>query len=275
MDISNEQLLEAYDRVPRPIRAFIANSELPPIVTELGAKYGLHVDTVGVLGDLITKTLLGFVRPEVLPGMLTMQLHISEQTTSSLLSDINERVFVPLQKRVRDAAEEEQREQELERELWESAPPEPVPAAPTKPEPIPPPALEYAPAAPAAEQTLPGSPIKAPMPPVEPANSAVAQPETIPQAMAPAPIQHVVHAAPTHQQGWHPAAAVHIFVPSQGNNHAVAQAPVPSPQPEIQVEETTPSHIPAPEAPKPVLPVQPAAPTPRSMGSDPYREPIV
>ncbi len=274
MDISNEQLLEAYDRVPRPIRAFIANSELPPIITELGTKHGLHVDTVGILGDLITKTLLGFVRPEVLPGMLTMQLHISEQTTSSLLSDINERVFVPLQKRVRDAAEEEQQEQELEKELRESAPPEPVPTAPTKPEPIPPPAIEYAPATPVVEPTLPGSPVKTPMPSVAPTSSPVAQPETIPPAMTPAPVQHVVHAAPTHQQGWHPAAAVHIFVPSQGNQHLGAQAPVLQPQPQIHVEESVPQQTIVPEAPKPMLPAQPAAPASKSVGSDPYREPI-
>lgn len=275
MDISNDQLLEAYDKVPRPIRAFIADSELPPIVTELGTKYGLHVDTMGILGDLVTKTLLGFVRPEVLPGMLTMQLHISEQTTASLLSDINERVFVPLQKRVRDAAEEERREQELERELRESAPPEPVPAAPTKPEPIPPPALEYAPATPIAEPTLPGLPEKAPMPAVPPTSALVSRPETTPApVMAPEPVHHVVHAAPAHQQGWHPAAAVHIFVPSQGNHHPAAQAPVPQPQQPVHVEEPRPQPTIIQEAPKPVPPAQAPAPTPRPIGPDPYREPI-
>ncbi len=270
MEITNEQLLEAYDRVPRPIRAFIANSELPPIVSELGSKHGLHVDTVGTLADLITKTLLGFVRPEVLPSMLAMQLHISEPVSASLLTDINERVFVPLQKRVRDAAEEAKQEAELEEELRASAPAGPAegPVVPAKPAPLPPPALDYAPAA--APQTLPGSSVEVPMP-VETAPHAATPQPTV-------PVPYVSHAPDAHPQGWHPAAAVHIFVPTHGSTSPATQhvpaipantpRAVEAPAPVVQAKPVRPS------SPEPVQ--QPAAPavTPRPISQDPYREPI-
>lgn len=267
--------MAAFDRVPRPIRAFIANSELPPIITELSAKYGLHVDSSGILADIVTKTLLGFIRPDVLPGTLSAQLHLAEQATNALLADINERVFMPLQKRVREAAEEEERERALEADLAASAPPDPIaesePAAvPAKPEPLPPPALEYEPARPAEQPvpTLPGSPVPAPM--LQPAETPV-----------PAQ-QHVVHAAPPIQgQGWHPAAAVHIFVPSHGTPAAPVAAPVlEAPQQAIAVA------APAPAAPsyappiqQPSAPIAPPAPqNPESSApryaADPYREPI-
>lgn len=301
MDVTKEQLMAAFGRVPRPIREFLSDSELGPIGTALAEKYKLHIDAAGTLVDIITKTLLGFIRPEELPPLLMERLLLEQTMANTLIGDINSMVFVPLQKKVRDASAIEEEERALEQELAASAPEEPAipevttaptPASPPKPAPLPPPAIEYAPV---TSQTLPGSPV--PVPIHAPVTSLNVVPESDPFLPVPfhdatpqytTPQQHAVHAMPTatHQPGWHPAAAVHIFVPTGGypvqgapQQPVVEQGTVPAAQP---VQATPPAPVytaPATQAPtytaqNPIPPTAPENPIERSYAADPYREPV-
>lgn len=285
IDIPKEELLAAFGRVPRPIREFASSEDLGVVASTLAQKYHLHVDAAGALSDTITKTLLGFVRPEELPKLLSDKLLLEQTVASALIGDINTMVFIPLQKKVREAAEADQQEREVEQELsgTEEIVPEETPVQPvaTKPAPLPPPALDYAPAA----ATLPGSPVAAPMPvaaeilPVAPVQAALE-----PTVAQPVPQQHFVHTMPqsSPQPGWHPAAAVHIFVPT----HGAPQYQAPSLPAEQVVAPQAPA---APEAPQPPVYVErpaveipvpaqttpaPSAPLQKSYAADPYRESV-
>lgn len=278
MNIPNEQLLSALSRTPRPVREFATSDEVGAIATSLAQKYKLHVDTADTLATTIIHTLLGFIRPEELPAALKKDLLLEDSMANALISDINTSVFVPLQQKVREASEEARREEELERELRESSPeepPEPVLAAPVKPEPIPAPALDYVPS---AQPTLPGSPVPAPMPvPTAPVQAPVPAPAPVPPPAPVAVAQPYVAPAPMHgpQPGWHPAAAVHIFVPTTHAapvHHpvqAVEAAPV-QPEP-IEVPQMTQAPVIEP-APLPAAPAP--APLANNYPADPYREPI-
>lgn len=284
MQIPKDQILAALNRVPRPVREFVMSDELTVTATKLAQKYQLHTDTTGTLVEILTNTLLGLIRPEDMTKVLMDALMLEQSVAGSLITDINTLVFMPLQKSVREAVEAERLEHELEEEESEPEAEVPVQAPPSKPAPLPPPALDYAP-----PQTLPGSPVPAPMPPVtQPVTPVVAAaPASLePAYPQPVPQQHFVHTMPhaAVQQGWHPAAAVHIYVPSHGNplqqapqqvtehitpsvpvQEQVSQAPVaPAPVPPPSITEPAPIA----EAPAPSMP--PAKPR----TADPYRESI-
>lgn len=253
----DDALASLMQELPKPVRDFLISNERAEIARELSAKYGLHVDQAAEFEQAYLHMLLGIATPEEFTASLR-KAGLTQDVISGLSADINSRVFM----RLRDA----------EREL--SGQPT-VQQTAQKPAPLPPPALEYRPA------NLPGSPVQAPMPTspaIQTSGSAVVAP-IVPIEPVPAPQQHVVHATPnTHQPGWHPAAAVHIFVPAHGpaTHPAYTQAPAPAaPVPQEPVS------APAPQ-PLYVNPVEPAAtpippsPTPleKDYAADPYREPL-
>jgi|GEM_PF-1623690 len=289
-EVSREQMLAAFGRIPRPVREFVSGDEVGLIATALGQKYNLHIDASGALVNIVTKTLLGFIRPEELPKILSDQLLLEQTMSNALISDINSQVFIPLQARVRQASDAEKEERVLEQELINSAPPEPVvkteqtlteAESPNPKTPLPPPALEYVP----QQVMLPGSPIPAPMPSSVEVPVAYQTLEQTVQTQPVVPQQHFVHTMPNvaPQQGWHPAAAVHIFVPTHGQSQ-------PQPVPAIQVPQEPMATTWVPEitlenqaviqptqntsAQEQSAPLAKEVPLTKSYGADPYREPV-
>jgi len=260
-DISQEVGAAMRD-LPKPVQDFLKSDERDAVVRELSEKYQLHIDQAGEFERSFILMLLGVMRPEEFVTTLT-QAGLTQDVVNGLAADLNTRVFM----RLRDA----------ERNTPSSAP-----NAPQKPAPLPPPALDYQPA---AAPTLPGSPIAAPMPTPPPAPLEPTMLEVSPVSQHIIPQQHFVHPMPgaQAQSGWHPAAAVHIFVPTHGAQH-------PQNAPLQQPPEVTPTYVHAPEPAAPVsaAPMErqsqslppPAIPTPvvpvikKEFGSDPYREPI-
>ncbi|MDP2815080.1 MAG: hypothetical protein Q8O19_00190 [Rectinemataceae bacterium] len=250
------------DGLPLQVRDFIASEARVKISQELAQKYHLHVDQAGEFERAYLFMLLGIATPEEFVSSLA-KTGLSQDVINGLAADVNTQVFIPLREKERQATQ--------------------TPPLATKPAPLPPPALDYQPAVP----TLPGSPVPAPMPPVAVAPSiapvlAAVEPATVPQPMGPQ--QHFVHAMPnTQQQGWHPAAAVHIFVPTHG---APMQASAPAPQAPVQevpvynASYSEPAPVQAPAVPAQPVYVNPEPqPTPpaaisKEYSADPYREPV-
>lgn len=259
---------EQLQALPKPVQDFVTGPDRARIALELSQKYSLHADQAGVFEVELIHMLLGVSTPEEFTKALA-GAGLGTDTVVALAEDVNRLVFMPLREKERQATQ--------------------TPPAPTKPAPLPPPALDYQPA---AVPTLPGSPVPAPMPPapapapaapsIEPVIAPV-EPTPVPQPVVPQ--QHFVHAMPNtqQQQGWHPAAAVHIFVPTHG---APMQPSAPAPQAPVQEAPVYNASYsePAP-VPAPVIPAQPvyANPEPASVppaairkdyGADPYREPV-
>lgn len=257
-DMTSEEAVELLvGQLPAPVQNFLASPERSEIARELSQKYNLHVDQAGEFERAYLFMLLGIATPEEFTASLR-KTGLTQDVINGLSEDINTRVFM----RLRDA---------------ERNGTAPAPFLSQKPVPLPPPALDYQPAVP----TLPGSPVAAPMPVPAPPPAPVQEVAPAPQAIIPQ--QHFVHSMPNTQpqSGWHPAAAVHIFVPT----HTAQQPQV---APIQQAQEVVPTYTQAPEpvAPAPVPPVEevPAYVPPASVpvtpqvkkvfGTDPYREPI-
>ena len=268
----DEAIVALMQDLPKPVQEFLLSDERSAVARELSTKYGLHVDQAGEFEQAYLHMLLGIATPEDFVSSLK-KAGVPQEAINGLATDVNTRVFM----RLRDAERQ-------------GTPVTGAPPAPSKPAPLPPPALDYQPA---AVPTLPGSPIPAPMPPAPAAAPSVApviaavDPTPAPQPMAPQ--QHFVHTMPNtqQQQGWHPAAAVHIFVPTHGApmqvSAPVQQTPVQeAPVYNASYSEPAPMQAPSVPAqpvyanPEPTPPPPPPTPTPvhKEYGADPYREPV-
>ncbi|MBU2103515.1 hypothetical protein KKD95_00685 [Patescibacteria group bacterium] len=235
--------------LPEPVQDFIASDERTQIVRDLSQKHSLHTDQAGDFEQALLFMLLGISTPDQFVEALK-KAGLTEDVVNGLVEDVNAQIFM----RLREA---EQR-----------------PAPVQKPAPLPPPAIEYTPPKTPAS-LLPGTsvPVPAPQPPpvyepaaIEPTPQPIHQTQVM-QGPAPA----------THPAGWHPAAAVHVYIPT----HPAAHQPVPEPIAPAPAPTPTPTPAPAPVQQPVSEPVRETPPPPRTASpiektysADPYREPV-
>ena len=143
-----ESLKEVMQTLPPPIRQYLAQGKHAFVAKNLMAKYGLRIDQGGVLERELMLLLMGIENPDEFAESLKNEAAIPEDTVRVIMTDINQEIFIPLQKEMRSAG---------------SAVPE------TRPVQAPTPAPASAPAAssymPPAAPRSPASPDTAPLPP--------------------------------------------------------------------------------------------------------------
>lgn len=299
-----EQIRQAISRAPQPIREFIVEGELVQIAQKIAAEHHLHVDATGMLVQLMTAVLLGFLDPALLPSEVS-RLGVETDTVSRFINDLNTQIFIPLQKRVKGAGNEPSKEARVEEGKSFSTAPTPA-SAPERPAsfrtpppaPVAPPPAVSAPVQPT--QPIPQplmSAQEAPVPSYNLIGSANANPQPAPAmpASAPMPVapmptmrtmQHDIDALqhgqvptpfPTHLDALTPSMpSIAQATPARGFQTAsvpftsAPQRPAPVQVPSMPV--------PPPPAPWPLQPQAPQEPfiqpSPSSTSTDPYREPI-
>lgn len=237
--------------LPKPVQDFLISDERSVVARELSSKYSLHADQASEFERAYIFMLLGIATPEEFVSALS-QTGLSQDVINGLASDVNTRVFMRLRDKERATATQK-------------------PPASSRPEPLPPPALDYQPEA----KTLPGSPVPTPIPlptpkPVVVESSTEVRPSEI---SAPEPMQHFVHSAPVQPQGWHPAAAVHIYVPT--HQTPVMQPATSAVPPQEAPVESQKVYIAPTPTPSPVTVAETSTITQKNdYPADPYREPV-
>ncbi len=227
--------------LPAPVQEFLASDERAQIVRDLSQKYSLHVDQAGDFEQALLFMLLGISTPDQFVEALK-KAGLTQEVINGLVEDVNTQIF----KRLRDA--------------------EQTPAPTPKPAPLPPPAIEYTPKK-EVTPVLPGTAVPVPAP--EP-------PPVLEQTPAPIPVHptQVIQGAPpaAHPVGWHPAAAVHVYIPTHPAAHQPVPEPVPS-APEASLPTPTPDPVRPVQAPTPA-PAPAPSPIEKTYSADPYREPV-
>lgn len=243
MNITGEQVRDAYAQAPEEVRRTFASDETTNTIIAIQKRYQLHVDVSGVLGKQVGWLLLGLMSPmEFLGGLV--DAGVSGDVAKAIVTDINEQIFAPLRARMQGAG-------------GSMPAPTPVPPTPT-PQPQ------------AAPQPLPE--------PVWPQPSSAPAPEPTPQpAWTPAATVHV-YVPP--QQSVSPVTQPIIttatptpVVPPTPAPAPVYAAPAPSASPVPPVMPTIPER-PVPPPPPNLPGVLPESSTPIQHANDPYREPI-
>jgi len=100
---TKEQVLNAYNNAPDFMRSTFNDEKTTQIVMGLQAKFQLHIDMAGILAKEVGYLLLGLVDPSKFAGRLKNS-GFSEQVSTEIVAEINQKIFVPLREQMRSGA---------------------------------------------------------------------------------------------------------------------------------------------------------------------------
>lgn len=123
-----EQIKTAFENLPSVVVDALDTINLPKIISEIGTKYQIHIDTQGVLNSQVYFVLIGLTKAEDLPEKLKTSLEISEDRLAQVIKELNERIFQPIRENIRKNEEiehEAEEEKRLEEEEKRAAVPMP------------------------------------------------------------------------------------------------------------------------------------------------------
>ena len=233
----DESVAQVMQTLPLPIRQYLSQGKYTMVAKGLMSKYSLRIDQGGVLEREIMLLLMGIENPDEFAASLKSDAALSEDTVRSIMTDINQEIFIPLQKEMREARTGESN-------MVSSAPAPVLPHVNAPAQSQPPPTLR-----------APISSVTAPLPP------KMTMPD---QNSAPAPRQAFT---PEQEQR-----ARLLNIAPRASASPTADAPVPLPLRTTPATQTPPgaSRIERPAPPPLSQPVAPAKP----YSTAPYREPI-
>lgn len=261
MNIPHEQYVHIYNGLPRPIRDFLIDEEFNTIIQDVGHKYQLHVDTMGVLSEIVTQMLLGLLNPVLaLDNMKNSGVPLD--TARLIITDLNQKVFIPLRNRVREQHAEESA-------LKETASASAVPVmhveVPMQTASIPEPATPLSSAFQVSTAPVVAAPMRTMAHDMEAAKSGKIPSYSVPNAPVPANLPIGNGAGP-----WQTTPARSFLTSSVPST---APSPiVPAPVQAVPVALPT-SPVPAFSMPETVKSAQ-EVPLSKQFGADPYREPV-
>ncbi|MBI5005403.1 MAG: hypothetical protein HZC03_02270 [Candidatus Lloydbacteria bacterium] len=94
MNLSQEQLKEKYNRLPQDVKDAIFSAGVEKALTEIGEKYGLHIDKIGELMEVVDLVMLGITEPKDFIRNLYDRLGIEDkEQVRRVAHEVNERVF--------------------------------------------------------------------------------------------------------------------------------------------------------------------------------------
>ncbi len=98
-----ESIKEVMQTLPPPIRNYLSQGKYSIVAKNLMRKYGLHIDQGGVLEREIMLLLMGIENPDEFAASLKSEATLPEDVVRSIMTDINQEIFIPLQKEMRNA----------------------------------------------------------------------------------------------------------------------------------------------------------------------------
>ena len=96
MSHTREQLKELYSKLPREIKSVLDSEENADKIYELGNKYKLHIDKIGLLSQEINLVMFGVVKPQEFIPNLREKLKISDEEARVIAKEVNEQIFNPI-----------------------------------------------------------------------------------------------------------------------------------------------------------------------------------
>jgi hypothetical protein len=100
---STQELLVASDKAPIQIQEAFSSETTISTISNLGNKFRLHIDQIGLVAELNVQTLLGLIDPE---GFLKelVAAGIADKDARDIMAEINQKIFVPLREGMRSGA---------------------------------------------------------------------------------------------------------------------------------------------------------------------------
>jgi hypothetical protein len=242
MSFTPQQQRVAYDRLPLAVREYLASERFGDLMLELSKRYVLHADVAAKLSEGVSNMLLGLVNPAQFQEEL-IATGIPANLVPQITQDLNERVFKPLQQKLKEPSQEEP---EVSSTETVSSPPS-ASTLLAQPQSM---SVRSVPPAPEAPLV---PPLAISLPPISPPSPVpILKPgPTAPLPSAPVPMPKAVPIPPN---------LPGISLPE---TEKVENQPTPNPPP-APVPPPVPKATPSSQPPQPM----------KTYGVDPYREPV-
>jgi|GEM_PF-4076334 len=290
MEISHEQYVSTFNSLPIGVRSFIVDGSVAPVVQDLGRTYSLHVDVIGKLEEQATYMLMGLTSPAEVLGMLVLA-DVPSDVAKAILQELNIRIFIPLQKHMRENPSEgepegaKQVEVQQSTPMFESARPKTPPAAPQVPVPslVSTQNLQTAEPVSAAPVANPQNLYVKPDSPALQVPTSINNPAPVPPPVMTQPAVRTMAQDMEYAQGHELTQPSPVYqnqpsiqdVPQPAPTSVPSSVPQSPPAPAQQAStQTYPPPAMAPVRLTPVDRMHTGAPITKEYGSDPYREPI-
>lgn len=297
---STKELFEINNKAPLSVQEALSSITTITTISNLGDKFKLHVDQIGLVAELNVQMLLGLVGPEEFIKEL-VAVGIPDMSAKQIIAEINQKIFVPLREQLRRQTGSEPRPQASgiqsgggSQQPTSAAPQAPrvMPPTPPRPASMPVPKF-YAPPPQSPSYTRPDnqftpSPLVSRIAPLPPKAILPRAPEA-PSVEAPLVLngggQASVNLIERKPEIHHelpppppvPAAATPTPLPTSSAETPLQQAlRTVLPRPSVASGGVgPPSNLPGALPPSDIIPPTPKTPpAPSTSGVDPYREPI-
>ena len=105
MEYTSDQLNEIFEKLPEALKDAIVSVDNAKTISEIGRKYGLHIDQTGEMAEEVGSVLLGLAHPTELVNNLTRRLGIERVIASQVAAEINEEIFLKIREYLKSEPE--------------------------------------------------------------------------------------------------------------------------------------------------------------------------
>src|SRR5437868_2887280 len=92
----NPELKNKYDSLPNDVKQAIDSSDVALKLEDLGKKYDLHMDQIGILEEEVGKVMLGITHPDEFVDVIEQKLNIDTDKAIALTTDVNMEIFLSI-----------------------------------------------------------------------------------------------------------------------------------------------------------------------------------
>lgn len=104
--IAKQQMLDAYNSAPKAVRDAFNSEQTAAVIRSIQSQYQLHMDVAGELQQHVGYMLLGLISPTDLFSHIVSR-GVPQDAARLILETLNQRIFMPLQERMRSEEDEE------------------------------------------------------------------------------------------------------------------------------------------------------------------------
>jgi len=93
---SNDEIKKKFALLPKDIQTTLSSIEVDKKIQNIGKKYDLHIDQIGLLGEIVGFVLLGFTPRKNLIAEVKKELEINSTQASLIVSSVDNEIFKPV-----------------------------------------------------------------------------------------------------------------------------------------------------------------------------------
>ena len=114
MEFNVEQINDAFNNLPRNLRRSIYDVNVSEAIEEIGKKYKLHIDALGILETRVDWVLIGLIKTRDLYMTLREDLGMESSKVNQIIKDLNKKIFTPVREEYKSLKDLEEYQAELE-----------------------------------------------------------------------------------------------------------------------------------------------------------------